>query len=753
MERDVKEIVRQMTLEEKAGMCSGKDFWHLKSVERLGIPEVMVSDGPHGLRKQAENGDHLGINESIKAVCFPAACATACSFDRDLLEEMGAALGTECQAENVSVLLGPAVNIKRSPLCGRNFEYFSEDPYLAGQMAKAHITGVQKEGVGTSIKHFAANNQEYHRMSASSEVDERTLREIYLAAFETPVKEAKPKTVMCSYNRINGVFASENPWLLDEVLRKEWGYEGYVMSDWGAVNDRVPGLKAGLELEMPASGGETDRQIVEAVKNGTLKEEVLDQAVERILNVIFDYVDHRKDAVFDMEKDHALAEKVETESMVLLKNDGILPLKKGVRAAFIGVFAKTPRYQGGGSSHINSFRVTGALEAAEKMADLTYAEGYRLKEDVIDEVLVAEAVEAAKSAEVAVIFAGLPDAFESEGYDRTHMRMPDSQNYLIHEVCKVQPNVVVVLHNGSPVEMPWAEEVSGILEAYLGGQGVGTAEVRILFGEANPCGKLAETIPYKLSDNPSYLNFPGDGETVAYREGIFVGYRYYDRKEMPVRYPFGYGLSYTEFSYSNLQLDKSSMKDTDTLTVSVDITNTGKRAGKEIVQLYVADRTGSADRPVRELKNFAKVSLEPGETKTVRMELNKRSFAWYNVKLHDWYAASGTYEIQIGKSSREIVLCDTVELTTDVKVPMEIHKNTTVGQLLRNPDMAQVLQEALSEMMSTMGAGGGEASTEAISPEMIRGMMESMPLRGLRSFAGMSEEALNRLVEKLREVQ
>lgn len=753
MERDVKEIVRQMTLEEKAGMCSGKDFWHLKSVERLGIPEVMVSDGPHGLRKQAENGDHLGINESIKAVCFPAACATACSFDRDLLEEMGAALGTECQAENVSVLLGPAVNIKRSPLCGRNFEYFSEDPYLAGQMAKAHITGVQKEGVGTSIKHFAANNQEYHRMSASSEVDERTLREIYLAAFETPVKEAKPKTVMCSYNRINGVFASENPWLLDEVLRKEWGYEGYVMSDWGAVNDRVPGLKAGLELEMPASGGETDRQIVEAVKNGTLKEEVLDQAVERILNVIFDYVDHRKDAVFDMEKDHALAEKVETESMVLLKNDGILPLKKGVRAAFIGVFAKTPRYQGGGSSHINSFRVTGALEAAEEMADLTYAEGYRLKEDVIDEVLVAEAVEAAKSAEVAVIFAGLPDAFESEGYDRTHMRMPESQNYLIHEVCKVQPNVVVVLHNGSPVEMPWAEEVSGILEAYLGGQGVGTAEARILFGEANPCGKLAETIPDKLSDNPSYLNFPGDGETVAYREGIFVGYRYYDRKEMPVRYPFGYGLSYTEFSYSNLQLDKSSMKDTDTLTVSVDITNTGKRAGKEIVQLYVADRTGSADRPVRELKNFAKVSLEPGETKTVRMELNKRSFAWYNVKLHDWYAASGTYEIQIGKSSREIVLCDTVELTTDVKVPMEIHKNTTVGHLMSNPDMAQVLQEALSEMMSTMGAGGGEASTEAISPEMIRGMMESMPLRGLRSFAGMSEEALNRLVEKLREVQ
>lgn len=749
MERNVKEIVSQMTLEEKAGMCSGKDFWHLKSVERLGIPEVMVSDGPHGLRKQAENADHLGINESIKAVCFPTACATACSFDRDLLEEMGSALGKECQAENVSVLLGPAVNIKRSPLCGRNFEYFSEDPYLAGQMAKAHIQGVQKEGVGTSIKHFAANNQEYHRMSASSEVDERTLREIYLAAFETPIKEAKPKTVMCSYNQINGVFASEDPWLLDEVLRKEWGYEGYVMSDWGAVNERVPGLKAGLELEMPASGGETDRQIVEAVKNGTLKEEILDRAVERILNVIFDYVDHKKDEVFDMEKDHALAEKVETESMVLLKNDGILPLKKGSRVAFIGVFAKNPRYQGGGSSHINSFRVTGALEAAEGMADITYAEGYGLEKDEIDEALVKEAVKAAKEAEVAVIFAGLPDAFESEGYDRVHMKMPNCQNHLIHEVCNVQPNVVVVLHNGSPVEMPWADEVKGILEAYLGGQAVGAAEAKILFGDANPCGKLAETIPYKLSDNPSYLNFPGDGETVEYKEGVFVGYRYYDKKEMSVRYPFGYGLSYTEFAYSNLKLDKKSMKDTDTLTVSVDVTNTGSREGKEIVQLYVADLTGSANRPVRELKNFVKVSLAPGETKTVQMELNKRSFAWYNVKLHDWYAASGIYEIQIGKSSREIVLSDTVEVTTDVTVPVEIHKNTTVGQLMRDPKAAAFVQETMGEMMKTLG-GGGEASAEAISPEMIQGMLESMPLRGLRSFAGLSEEGLNQLVEKLR---
>lgn len=753
MARDVKEVVRQMTLEEKAGMCSGKDFWHLKSVERLGIPEVMVTDGPHGLRKQAEEGDHLGINESIEAVCFPAACATACSFDRELLEEMGAALGNECQAENVSVLLGPAVNIKRSPLCGRNFEYFSEDPYLAGQMAKAHIIGVQKEGVGTSIKHFAANNQEYHRMSASSEVDERTLREIYLAAFETPVKEAKPKTVMCSYNRINGVFASENPWLLDEVLRKEWGYEGYVMSDWGAVNERVPGLAAGLELEMPASGGDTDRQIVEAVRTGKLDEAVLDRAVERILRVIFDYADHKKDAVFDREKDHLLAEKVETESMVLLKNEGILPLKKGAKAAFIGAFAKTPRYQGGGSSHINASCVTGALEAAKGLADIIWAEGYRTDKDEIDEALIREAEQAAEQAEVAVIFAGLPDAFESEGYDRSHMKMPACQNELIQRVSRVQPNVVVVLHNGSPVEMPWADQVKGILEAYLGGQAVGSAVVKILFGDANPCGRLAETIPYKLSDNPSWLNFPGDGETVEYREGIFVGYRYYDKKEMPVRYPFGYGLSYTEFAYSGLKLDKRVMKDTETLTVSVDVTNTGTREGKEVVQLYVSDLTNTAVRPVRELKHFAKVSLAPGETKTVSMELDKRSFAWYSTQLHDWYAAGGTYEIQIGKSSREIVLSQKVELTTDVELPMKIHRNTTVGELMRNPRTAEAMGGLMKKMAQSLGASAdGEAAAAAISPEMMAGMMESMPLRAMRSFTGMSEEALDQLIGQLQNV-
>ena len=755
MKRDVKGIIREMTLEEKAGMCSGKDFWHLKGVERLGIPEVMVSDGPHGLRKQAAEADHLGLNESIKAVCFPTACATACSFDRDLLEEMGERIGDECQAEDLSVILGPAVNIKRSPLCGRNFEYFSEDPYLASQMAAAHIKGVQSKNVGTSIKHFAANNQEHRRMSCSSEVDERTLREIYLAAFETAIKEAKPDTVMCSYNRINGEFASENHWLLTEVLRDEWGFDGYVMSDWGAVNDRVKGLKAGLELEMPASGGTTDKEIVEAVKNGELDEAVLDRAVERILNIVFKFVDNRQEGKFDKEEDHKLAAKIEAESMVLLKNEGVLPLPtQGKKIAFIGKFAEAPRFQGGGSSHINSFKITGALEAVKEVAQVTYAQGYDIKEDVIDQDMLNQAVETAKEADVAVIFAGLPDAFESEGYDRSHMRMPQCQNTLISEIAKVQENVVVVLHNGSPVEMPWADEVKGILEAYLGGQAVGQAEVDVLFGKVNPCGKLAETIPYKLADNPSYLNFPGDGQTVEYNEGVFVGYRYYDTKEMPVRYPFGYGLSYTTFEYSDLQLSADRIKDTDTLKVTLKVKNTGDRAGKEIVQLYVADKTGAASRPVKELKNFVKVELQPQEEKTVEMELDKRSFAWYNTQIHDWYAASGEYEILAAASSRDIRLKKTVYVESTTELPIHVHMNTTIGELLENPRTKAVIEGMTDSLIQHMGGSSGDeeeesAASEAISKEMSLKMMENSPLRTLRSFMGMSTGEIQELIVKL----
>lgn len=755
MKRDVKAIIREMTLEEKAGMCSGKDFWHLKGVERLGIPEVMVSDGPHGLRKQAEEADHLGLNESIKAVCFPTACATACSFDRDLLEEMGERIGDECQAEDLSVILGPAVNIKRSPLCGRNFEYFSEDPYLASQMAAAHIKGVQSKNVGTSIKHFAANNQEHRRMSCSSEIDERTLREIYLAAFETAIKEAKPDTVMCSYNRINGEFASENHWLLTEVLRDQWGFEGYVMSDWGAVNDRVKGLKAGLELEMPGSGGNTDKEIVEAVKSGELEEAVLDRAVERILNIVFKFTDNRQEGKFDLEEDHKLAAKIAGESMVLLKNEGVLPLSaQGKKIAFIGKFAETPRFQGGGSSHINSFKITSALEAVKEVAEVTYAQGYDVKEDVIDQAMLDQAVETAKEADVAVIFAGLPDAFESEGYDRTHMRMPDCQNTLISEIAKVQENVVVVLHNGSPVEMPWADQVKGILEAYLCGQAVGQAEVDILFGKVNPSGKLAETIPYKLSDNPSYLNFPGDGQKVEYKEGVFVGYRYYDTKEMPVRYPFGYGLSYTTFEYSDLQLSSDKIKDTDKLKVTLKVKNTGNRAGKEIVQLYVADKIGAASRPVKELKNFVKVELQPQEEKTVEMELDKRSFAWYNTDIHDWYAASGEYEILAAASSRDIRLKKTVYVESTTELPMHIHMNTTIGELLENPKTKAVVEGMTDSLIQHMGGSSEEensAASEAITKEMSLKMMENSPLRSMRSFMGMTTEEIQEFIQKLQE--
>ena len=747
MERDLKKIVSEMTLEEKAGMCSGLDFWHLKEVEHLGIPKVMVSDGPHGLRKQDEKGDHLGINDSIKAVCFPPAVLSACSFDRGLMEEMGKAIGREAQANDVSVVLGPAVNIKRSPLCGRNFEYYSEDPYLAGEIAAAFVKGVQSQHVGTSIKHFAANNQEYRRMSSSSEVDERTLREIYFPAFETAVKKAQPYTFMCSYNQINGTFASENKWLLTDVLRGEWGFKGYVMSDWGAVNDRVKGLEAGLELEMPASGGDNDSMIVKAVKDGALEEKILDQAVERILRIIFEYADHRKPQEFTMEKDHEEAQHIAEESMVLLKNENhILPLKTSEKAAFIGGFARNPRFQGGGSSHINCFKTTNVLDSVPCDAQVVYAEGFPADRDFYDKALADEAVKAAAEADKAVIFAGLTESFESEGYDRSHMRLPECQNRLITEILKVQPNTVIVLHNGSPVEMPWLGEIKGLLETYLGGQAGGAAAANILYGKINPSGKLAETMPLKLSDNPSYLNF-GGGEKVEYREGIFVGYRYYDTKEMDVAFPFGYGLSYTTFAYSNLKLSMENPTEKDTVMVSADITNTGKSAGKEVVQLYIRDLTGSAIRPEKELKGFEKVFLEPGETKTVTMELNKRSFAWYNTELHDWFAASGDYEILVGASSRDIRLTETLHLNSSQRLPMHVHMNTTLGDLLRNPETAEAAKKLIQKYLS--GEAGSEAASEAVSEEMTMAMTDSMPLRALMGFAGVSRKELDSVIEKL----
>lgn len=734
----IKEIIAQMTLEEKASMCSGADFWHTETVERLGIPASMVSDGPHGLRKQDQAGDHLGVNDSIKAVCFPAGCGTAASFNRELLQQMGEALGEECQAEGVSVILGPAVNIKRSPLCGRNFEYYSEDPFVASEMAGALIHGVQSKNVGTSIKHFLANNQETRRMSGDSRVDERTLREIYLAAFEGAVKKEKPWTVMCSYNKINGTYAAENHKYLTEVLRDEWGFEGYVMSDWGAVNSRVKDLQAGLDLEMPSSGGTNDKLIVGAVQSGELPEKVLDAAVARILNIVFRYEETRdKNAVFDRDRDHELARRVAQETIVLLKNENVLPLSEQDDIVFIGKYAKTPRYQGGGSSHINSHKITSAVEAVTGMAHVTYAQGFDDKEDKTDEKLLAEAVEAAKKAKAAVIFAGLPDAFESEGFDRAHMRMPDCQNELISKVAAVQPNTVVVLHNGSPVEMPWVNEVKGIVEAYLGGQAVGGAVCDILFGRVNPSAKLPETFPLKLEDNPSYLSYIGEGDMVEYREGIFVGYRYYDKKKMEVLFPFGHGLSYTSFEYSNLRTDKDSMKDTDSMEVSVDIKNTGKMAGREVVQLYVADKESTVIRPLKELRGFDKVELAPGETKTVTFKLDKRAFAYYSVRIHDWYVETGAFDIMVGASSRDIRLTKEVNIESTVKIPFVYSTDTTLGDVKRDPRAWEIVKAfAKNDVLTDGDSEESSAAKEAITDEMNAAMENYMPLRGPVSFSG-----------------
>ena len=749
MKRDIKELISQMTLEEKAGLCSGLDFWHTKSVERLGVPSVMVSDGPHGLRKQDDKGDHLGVNDSIKAVCFPPAALSACSFDRELLRQLGDTIGREAQATDVSVVLGPAVNIKRSPLCGRNFEYFSEDPYLAGELAAAFVEGVQRHHVGTSVKHFAANSQENRRMTCSSDADERTLREIYLPAFEKAVKQAQPYTLMCSYNLINGVYASENDWLLNKVLRDEWGFEGLVMSDWGAVNERIKGLQAGLDLEMPGSGGFTDRQIAEAVRDGSLDEKVLDRAVERLLTLVFRWEDKREEQRFDFEADHAFARRMAEESMVLLKNEKVLPLGRDEKILFVGEYAGKPRYQGGGSSHINSFKVSDALTAAEAYAQVLYAKGFPAQADVYDEALAAEAVRMAKDADKVVVFAGLPDSFESEGYDRAHMDLPACQNRLIAELAAVNPNLIVVLHNGSPVTMPWLKDAKGLLEAYLGGQAGGEAVAAILFGAANPSGKLAESFPVKLSDNPSYLNFGGK-DRVSYSEGVFVGYRYYDKKELAVNFPFGYGLSYTSFAYKNLRLDRDVMSDGGRLTVSVDVTNTGAREGKETVQLYVSDRTGAVQRPQWELKGFCKLSLKPGETKTAVMVLDDRAFSWYAEALGDWYAAPGAYEIAVGASSRDLRLFTAVRYGTARRLPVRITPNTPVGELLENERTRPFAVQIMERARDLLGGGEtqSEAGREAVSDAMIEAMALSQPLRGLVSFGYMTPEELDAAIKQ-----
>ena len=762
MKRDLKKIISQMTLEEKAGMCSGLDFWHLKSVERLGIPEVMVSDGPHGLRKQDDKGDHLGMNDSIKAVCFPPAALSACSFDRSLMEAMGETIGREAQANDVSVVLGPAVNIKRSPLCGRNFEYYSEDPYVSTEIAAALIEGIQSKKVGTSVKHFVANNQEKRRMTNSSDADERTLREIYLASFEGAIKKAKPWTVMSSYNRINGEFVGDSKEYLTEILREEWGFDGYIVSDWGAVNDRVSSLAAGLDLEMPPGDFENDRLIVKAVQEGKLDESVVDQACERILDVIFRYTENRDtEAIFDYEKDHAAAAEIEAECMVLLKNENeILPLTSDKKIAFIGKYAKTPRYQGGGSSHINSWKVESALEAVKEISELanvTFAEGYQDEKDEVIEELQNEAVQAAKEADVAVLFLGLPDNFESEGYDRKHMNLPDCQNELVQKVLEVQKHVVVVLHNGSAVVMPWKEQVEGILEAYLGGEAVGKAVAEVLVGRKNPSGRLAETFPLRLEDTPCYLTYGKGYDNAEYQEGVFVGYRYYTSRKMETAFPFGHGLSYTTFEYSDFQIDKKKMSDKDTVEVSVKVKNTGNRAGKTVVQLYVEAPETEVVRPVRELRGFEKISLEEGEEKTVTFTLDERAFAYWNTLIHDWYVEEGTYKVMIGENADQMCVGEEITVHPTKELPKTYSLNTCLGELMRDPKAQAVMGPFMQGMAQNDAADMAEAqkndTSGAVNQEMMAAMMEGMPLRQLLSFVpGIKREMLEQMVNALNQL-
>lgn len=687
------ELISKMTLHEKAKFCSGKSFWHLESLERLNIPEIMVADGPHGLRQQKDKadqevGDLLG---SKPAVCYPTAVTTAASWDTELIYEMGAALGEECLLDGVSVLLGPGTNIKRSPLCGRNFEYFSEDPYLAGEIATAFINGVQSKGIGTSLKHFAANNQEKLRMTVDSVVDERTLREIYFPAFETAVKNAQPWTVMNGYNRLNGVYCSENDWLINKVLREEWGFEGLVVSDWGANNNSATGIRTGQDLEMPSSSGIGENVIVKAVQEGELDEADLDRSVDRILKLIFRSEKSLGDYDYNKEDFHRLARKIGTQSMVLMKNeDNILPLDKDKSYAIIGEMAKKPRYQGTGSSLINPTKIDNAFdELLDAGIRASFSYGYDSRSVTPNARLISQAANAAKNADIALVFIGLTDIYEAEGFDRSHMELPTSHNELVEAVVKANHNTVVILSGGSPVTMPWLPKVKGLLNSYLGGQTVGAAVADLLTGAVNPSGKIAETYPLALEDTSSYKNFPGHRLSVEYREGIYVGYRYFDTAKKDVLFPFGFGLSYTSFEYSDLKISKAKIKDTDELNVSFKIKNTGKTDGAEIAQLYVSDAQSTIYRPEKELKGFKKVFLKAGESKAISLTLGKRSFAYYNINIADWHVESGDFKILVGASSRDIRLEGKVNVSSsqpDVVVPD--YKETAPGYY--NGDFANI---------------------------------------------------------------
>ncbi|HPT94850.1 MAG TPA: glycoside hydrolase family 3 C-terminal domain-containing protein [Microbacteriaceae bacterium] len=724
-------LVAKMTLEEKASLTSGDSFWTTKAVERVGVPSVMLTDGPHGLRKQRANFDHLGIGDSVPATCFPPAVGLGSSWDADLAHRVGAALGLESAIENVAVILGPGVNIKRSPLCGRNFEYFSEDPIVAGVMGAALVQGTQTMGVGTSLKHFAANNQEHDRMRSSSDIDPRPLREIYLRGFQRVVEDAQPATVMCSYNRINGVYASEDPFLLTRVLREEWGFAGFVVSDWGAVNNRVAGLAAGMDLEMPSSGGRTDAEIVAAVRDGSLDEAVLDASATRVAALATAWsAAPRVAGPLDVDAHHALAREAAGRSIVLLKNDGgVLPLRATQSVAVIGAFATDPRYQGAGSSLISPTKLDNALDefVVQGGADnVSFAQGFTNDGSGDADAFRAEAVALAATAEVAVVFAGLPAHLESEGFDRENIDLPAVQLALIDAVLAANPRTVVVLSNGGAVALPFAERVPAIVEAWLLGQAGGSATVDVLYGAVNPSGKLTETIPLSLEDTPAFLNFPGEQGHVRYGEGLFVGYRWYDARNMAVAYPFGHGLSYTSFAYG----DATAAVEADgNITVKVTVTNTGDRAGREVVQAYSGLASEAVQRPERELKAFAVIALEPGESGEVSLTVRRADLAYWHVAADRWVVEGGDYAIDVAASSRDIRSQVTVAVEGDALL-LPLTRESSLAEVFAHPVAGPIVQGMMAQLTDVVGGDDAAGGMD------MQKMLASFPIGRIGMIAG-----------------
>ena len=723
--------VNDLTLEEKAALTSGTNPWSLGNVAAKGLPNYTITDGPHGLRK-AQNTESMDVEENVPATCFPPAAGMACSWNPELVERVGEAMGEECIQEQVAVILGPGVNIKRNPLGGRCFEYWSEDPYLAGHTAVGIVKGVQSKGVGTSLKHFAANNQETDRLRISATISPRAMREIYLPAFEYIVKTAQPWTVMCSYNKINGVFSSQNRWLLTDVLRGEWGFKGIVMSDWGAVSDRVAALNAGLNLEMPPSN--TDDQIVAAAKDGRIPAAQLDEMAQGMIDLVTKArpAMSRDGYQYDVDAHNEIARQAAVESMVLLKNeDATLPVAKGAKIAVIGEFARTPRYQGAGSSLINPTKLTSFLDAIEERGVAAdFAPGFTLDDAAQDPALTEQAVTAAQQADVVLLFLGLPAAYESEGFDRTTLDIPAKQVEVLEAVAAANPNVAVVLSNGSVVSLPWQGRAKAILETWLLGQAGGAALADVIFGDETPSGKLAQTIIDDMNDDPSAMNWPGEEGHVDYGEGVFVGYRYYDTFRKQVTYPFGYGLSYATFDVHDATVAKTGPR---TAEVTVTVTNTSDVAGAETVQVYVAPSKAKVARPVHELKGFAKVALEPGESKNVTIALDDRAFAYWSERFDDWHVEGGTYTVEVGVSSRDIISRLDVEIDDDGKI-MNLDEWSTFGEWLDDPIGAPILQHVLDDM-------GKEAGRPIIPDSALMVMfLRSMPLRSLSVILGEAGE-------------